>query len=158
DEPGGPDGMKVDTEGNVYCTGSGGIHVMNPAGKLIGRIKLHPVTNFAWGDDDWRTLYITGRSDQRPPRARTDVYRVRLGIAGIPVPACPPAGDQQRRAPMATASAPTGLKWEFERVAGPFDGATDGLAWDGETLLFTVRKLPVDARENRILRYDPRNS
>jgi gluconolactonase len=87
DEPGGPDGMKVDREGNVYCTGSGGIHVMSPAGKLLGRIKLHPVTNFAWGDADWRTLYITGRSDQRPPRARTDVYRVRLGIPGVPVPA-----------------------------------------------------------------------
>src|SRR5918911_939606 len=42
DEPGGPDGMKVDSAGNVYCTGSGGVHVLSPAGKLLGRIKLHP--------------------------------------------------------------------------------------------------------------------
>ncbi|HEY7066533.1 MAG TPA: SMP-30/gluconolactonase/LRE family protein [Chloroflexota bacterium] len=58
---------------------------------------------------------------------------------------------------MATASAPARAEWEFERVAGPFEGATDGLAWDGQALLFAVRKLPVDARENRILRYDPRS-
>ena len=57
---------------------------------------------------------------------------------------------------MATVSAPTRAEWEFERVAGPFEGATDGLAWDGEALLFTVRTLPVDSRDNRILRYDPR--
>jgi gluconolactonase len=86
DRVGVPDGMKVDTAGNVYCTGSGGVHVLSPQGTLLGRIKLHPITNFAWGDDDWRTLYITGRSNVHPLRGRGDVYRVRLGIPGIPVP------------------------------------------------------------------------
>jgi gluconolactonase len=87
DEPGGPDGMKVDQEGNVYCTGSGGVHVISAQGRLLGRILLHSITNFAWGDADWRTLYITGRSNMHPRRLRGDVYRVRLGIAGMPVPA-----------------------------------------------------------------------
>src|SRR5262249_43104777 len=32
-EPGVPDGMKVDTAGNVYCGGSGGPHIPHPAGK-----------------------------------------------------------------------------------------------------------------------------
>ena len=33
DEPGVPDGMKVDVEGNVYCGGAGGIWVMDPRGR-----------------------------------------------------------------------------------------------------------------------------
>jgi sugar lactone lactonase YvrE len=36
-EPGVPDGMKVDVEGNVYCGGAGGIWIMDPAGKKLGR-------------------------------------------------------------------------------------------------------------------------
>ena len=76
DEPGNPDGMKVDVEGNVYCTGSGGIHIMDPDGKLLGRIRLNMVSNMAWGDADWRTLYIT---------RRPEVHRVRLNIPGAPV-------------------------------------------------------------------------
>ena len=30
DEPGAPDGMKLDSAGNVYCCGPGGIHVFDP--------------------------------------------------------------------------------------------------------------------------------
>src|SRR5262249_31885474 len=37
-EPGVPDGMKVDVEGNVYCGGAGGIWVMDKTGKKLGRI------------------------------------------------------------------------------------------------------------------------
>lgn len=85
-DPGGPDGMKVDVEGNVYCTGSGGVHVLSPQGTLLGRIKLHPITNFAWAESDWRTFYITGRSTPERP-GRSNLYRVRLGIPGLPVPA-----------------------------------------------------------------------
>jgi gluconolactonase len=77
DEPGNPDGMKVDTEGNVYCTGPAGIHVTDPRGNLLGRMKLPGhVTNMAWGDADWRSLYIT---------TRDSVYRVRLHVAGVSV-------------------------------------------------------------------------
>ena len=77
DEPGNPDGMKVDVEGNVYCTGPAGIHVIDPKGNLLGRIKIPThTTNMNWGDSDWRTLFITSRSC---------VYRVRLGIPGVPV-------------------------------------------------------------------------
>jgi gluconolactonase len=75
---GGPDGMKVDVEGNVYCTGPGGIWVLNPAGKHIGTILSENVPiNMNWGDDDWSTLYFTGL---------TTINRIRLGIAGTPVP------------------------------------------------------------------------
>lgn len=76
-EAGVADGMKVDTEGNVYCTGPAGIHVIAPDGKLLGRIKIpgHS-TNLSFGDKDWRGLYITTYSS---------VFRVQLGIAGLPV-------------------------------------------------------------------------
>lgn len=76
-ERGGADGMKVDREGNVYCTGHGAVWVIAPTGAILGRIVLPEVpANVAWGDFDWQTLYMT---------AQTSVYRVRLNIPGIPV-------------------------------------------------------------------------
>ena len=77
DDDGAPDGMKVDVEGNVYCTGPGGVWVMDPLGNHLGRI-LTPehCANFAFGDRDMKTMYFT---------ARTTLYRMRLQLAGIPV-------------------------------------------------------------------------
>jgi gluconolactonase len=78
-EPGVPDGMKVDVEGNVYCGGAGGLWIMDPRGKKLGRI-VHgapATTNLAFGGDDWKTLYFTSRSH---------LGAVTLKIAGIPVP------------------------------------------------------------------------
>jgi sugar lactone lactonase YvrE len=97
-----PDGMKVDREGNIYCTGPGGVWVIAPTGDILGRILL-PVrpdetrpqvfvdggigsrlgmpevaANVGWGGADWSTLYIT---------ATTSVYRIRTRIPGIPLPA-----------------------------------------------------------------------
>ncbi len=69
-----PDGMKVDREGNLYCTGPGGLWIVAPSGKILGiiRTRIEP-SNCAWGDADRRTLYITGQSE---------LYRIRLAIAG----------------------------------------------------------------------------
>ena len=76
-EEGIADGMKVDSAGNVYCSGPGGIHIMNPEGKRLGRLRIPGhVTNMGFGDDDWRSLYITTRSS---------VYRTRVKIPGVPV-------------------------------------------------------------------------
>ncbi|KAK3337702.1 hypothetical protein B0T19DRAFT_455602 [Cercophora scortea] len=38
--PGVPDGIHVDTKGNVYAGGGDGVHVYNPAGKLVGKIYV----------------------------------------------------------------------------------------------------------------------
>ena len=72
-EDGVPDGMKVDTQGNIYAAGPGGVWVFSPDGKHMGTIKP-PETpaNCNWGDDG-RSLYIT---------ARTGVYRVKLAVSG----------------------------------------------------------------------------
>jgi sugar lactone lactonase YvrE len=76
DERGVPDGMKVDSEGNIYCTGPGGVWIFNTAGRLLGRIVMPEVTaNLAWGDADLSTLYLTGS---------TSLYRLRLSVPGLP--------------------------------------------------------------------------
>ena len=72
---GAPDGMKVDQEGNLYCTGPGGVWVFSADGKHLGSIEPPEVpANCHWGDADGKTLYMT---------ARTGLYRIRLGIPGI---------------------------------------------------------------------------
>jgi gluconolactonase len=77
DQPGAPDGMKIDTAGNVYCCGPGGIHVFDPDGRLREIIEVPEYTaNFAWGDDDYRSLFIT---------ASTSLYRIRTSVAGQPI-------------------------------------------------------------------------
>ena len=77
---GGPDGIKVDVEGNVYCTGPGGVWIIDPNGKHLGTILAwdeKQSTNVGWGGDDWRTLYIT---------LYNELARIQLKIPGIPVP------------------------------------------------------------------------
>jgi gluconolactonase len=71
---GAPDGMKIDSAGNVYCCGPGGIHVFDPAAVCLGVIRVPEGTaNLAWGDADLRSLYIT---------ASTSVYRIRVAVPG----------------------------------------------------------------------------
>ncbi|QDT38350.1 SMP-30/gluconolactonase/LRE family protein [Stratiformator vulcanicus] len=69
DWPGLPDGLKVDTAGNIWASGPGGVWVMNPDGKLLGRIDTgERISNVGWGDDG-STLYMT--SDMYLCRVRT---------------------------------------------------------------------------------------
>lgn len=54
-----PDGLKTDAKGNVWCTGPGGVLIINPEGKLLGRILTgHLTANCTWGEDG-STLYLT---------------------------------------------------------------------------------------------------
>jgi gluconolactonase len=72
-EAGLPDGMKVDSLGNVYGSGPGGVWVFSPDGKHIATIKPGETpANVGWGDDG-KSLYIT---------ATTSVYRIKLAVAG----------------------------------------------------------------------------
>lgn len=59
DEPVGPDGLRVDERGDVWCAGAGGVQVFDPDARLLGRIKIPETTaNLTWGGDDLRTLFI----------------------------------------------------------------------------------------------------
>jgi len=78
DAEGNVDGMKVDSEGNIYVTSPGGVTIVDPEGNKLGVIEIPEVSaNVAWGDDDWKTLFIT---------ASTSLYRIKLNVAGIKVP------------------------------------------------------------------------
>lgn len=70
----GADGMAVDRAGNIYCAGPADIWIWSPSGKLLDKIACptKPI-NCTFGDQDMRSLYITG------PGA---IYRQRMKISG----------------------------------------------------------------------------
>ena len=85
DDHGAPDGMKVDVEGNVYCTGPGGVWVTDPQGNHLGRLLVpEDCANFGFGDPDYRTIYFT---------ARSSIYRMRVEIPGLPTYPIPGISD-----------------------------------------------------------------
>jgi len=68
------DGVKVDKGGNVYVSGPGGLWIFAATGRHLGTLQPpEHVHNFAWGDADGMSLYLT---------ARSGLYRVRLAVAG----------------------------------------------------------------------------
>ena len=79
DEPDGvPDGMKVDVEGRVYCTGPGGTWVFAADGRRLGIIRTPEIpANLAFGVPDLKTLFFT---------ARTSIYTLRVTTPGRPHP------------------------------------------------------------------------
>ncbi|MBM3933936.1 MAG: SMP-30/gluconolactonase/LRE family protein [SAR202 cluster bacterium] len=78
EKPGVPDGLKVDMEGNVYCTGPGGMWVFDDSGAHLGTVILPELpANMGWGDDDNRSMYVC---------ARTSVYRLRMKVPGTKLP------------------------------------------------------------------------
>jgi gluconolactonase len=61
--PGAPDGMKVDSQDNVWCTGPGGVHVYDPTGRKLGVLHVPEETcNLEWGGCDRRTVFLTASS------------------------------------------------------------------------------------------------
>lgn len=68
------DGIKVDTRGNLYVSGPGGLWVLSKEGKHLGTIRPpeHP-HNLCFGGDDGQTLFMT---------CQTGVYQMRLNVAG----------------------------------------------------------------------------
>jgi gluconolactonase len=73
DIDGGPDGLRVAANGNVYIA-CRGVAIYSPQGKFIKMIEF-PETpaNLTFGDSDLKTIYVT---------ARTSVYRVRIPDQG----------------------------------------------------------------------------
>jgi gluconolactonase len=87
----GVDGMKTDERGNLYTTSGGTpgiVQVTSPEGTPLGRFHLPQpayeprprvcATNVAFGDADFRSLYIT---------ACTHLFKVRMKVAGSRKPA-----------------------------------------------------------------------
>lgn len=67
------DGIKVDKKGYVFASAPGGVWIISPEGKYLGKI-IGPErpANMAWGDDG-KTLYLT---------AHTGLYKIRTKNGG----------------------------------------------------------------------------
>ena len=63
------DGMKIDPQGNIYCSGPNGVWIISSAGTYLDKISMETPSNCNWGDADRKTLYIT---------AGHSLYRIRL--------------------------------------------------------------------------------
>jgi gluconolactonase len=76
------DGIKVDSRGNVFVSGPGGLSIFSPEGKHLGILRgpEHP-HNMAWGDVDRRSLYLA---------AQTGIYRLRVANPGAGTNPQPP--------------------------------------------------------------------
>lgn len=71
--PGGPDGLKVDSAGNVWTTGPGGIRIMTSKGKVLGQLVLPEVAaNLAFAEQG-KVAYIT---------ASSSIYKLTLRTPG----------------------------------------------------------------------------
>ncbi len=77
-EPGAPDGMKVDEQGRVWCTGAGGVWVLSHEGEHLGTLIMpEKPSNCAWAGPVRSTLVIT---------AETSVYSIETSVCGIASP------------------------------------------------------------------------
>ncbi len=72
----GADGLKVDTEGNLYIATAVGVQVFDKNGTSLKIITVPETpTNVAFGGNDWKTLFIT---------AGKSLYSIQMDKAGIP--------------------------------------------------------------------------
>jgi gluconolactonase len=74
---GGPDGIRVDRKGNVYTAATGGLWIISPAGKRLGKVPAPEgvrFSNLAFGDRDGKTLYLVSGEN---------LWRVQVNVAGI---------------------------------------------------------------------------
>lgn len=77
DLDGGPDGVRVDTAGRVWVAAGDAVHVLDPDGTLLGRLRLpEEVSNLAFGGPKRNRLFLT---------ATTSVYSILLTVTGAPL-------------------------------------------------------------------------
>jgi len=68
------DGLKIDKEGNLFVSAPGGLWILSPDAKLLGKIVTpERPANMAWGDEDGKTLYLT---------AHSSLYKIRVNTGG----------------------------------------------------------------------------
>ena len=89
-ERGIPDGMCVDSEGNLWVAHVGGRRVvkLSPTGGELDQIPVpaKAVTSAAFGGPDLEDLYIVTADNQDEPERRGCVFRCRPGVTGLPTP------------------------------------------------------------------------
>jgi gluconolactonase len=68
-----PDGLKVDSAGNIWTTGPGGVRIISPKGKVLGQLVIPEIVANVGFAEDGKTVYLTGS---------TSIYRLHSKIAG----------------------------------------------------------------------------
>ena len=68
------DGLRIDSKGNLYETGPGGVWIISPDAKHLGTIRApEQSTNVGFGGADKKTLYIA---------ARSSIYKIEVNVPG----------------------------------------------------------------------------
>ena len=87
---GAPDGLAVAEDGSVWVALAGGgvVSVFAPDGSLRENlpVPMPMVTSVCFGGDDLRDLYVVTGSDGVSGDRQGSVFRVRVDVAGLPVP------------------------------------------------------------------------
>jgi gluconolactonase len=146
-EPGVPDGMKCDAQGNVWVTAPGGLWVYSPRGALLGKVRIPEMAaNLHWGGEDFRTLFVC---------ATHSVYTVptRVGprnepfmrVARAPAPASvpPPSAGETSMDPV------DGLSLDPARCALIIQDMQNDVVIDGGA--FAASGSPQHCREQRCI-------
>lgn len=86
-----PDGLAVATDGSVWVALAGGGHGVavfsaTGAAQQFLRIPVPMCTSLCFGGRDLKDLYIVSGSDGSGSEKGGGVYRVRVDVAGLPVP------------------------------------------------------------------------
>ncbi len=77
-ESGVPDGLRVDTEGNVWTSAGDGVHCVSPEGRLLGKILVPQiVANLTFGGPRRNRLFIT---------ATRSLYSLYVSATGVQAP------------------------------------------------------------------------
>ena len=140
-EPGVPDGMKCDAQGNIWCTAPGGVWVYAPSGSLLGKVRVPElVSNLTWGGDDWHTLFMT---------ATHSVYTVRTKVGPRPEPymRSKGAGTSQRSA--ATVAHNGELRLDPSRCAMIIQDLQNDVIMDGGA--FAASGSPAHAQQQNVV-------
>jgi len=144
-KPGVPDGMKCDTDGNIWVTAPGGLWVFAPDGRHIGKVSIPELAaNLHWGGPDWRTLYVC---------ATTSVYAVDVKIGPRSEPFMKARSTTQPVAPPPSSSGTTAgsaaLKLDPSRCALIIQDMQNDVVMDGGA--FASSGSPAHCREQNAI-------
>jgi gluconolactonase len=140
-EPGVPDGMKCDAQGNIWVTAPGGVWVYSPTGSLLGKVRVPElVSNLAWGGDDFHTLFMT---------ATHSVYTVKTKVGPRTEPYMRARGGGAASAPRAAVATDGQLRLDPSRCAMIIQDLQNDVIMDGGA--FASSGSPAHAKQQNVV-------